>query len=337
MGAAASAVALLWVGGWGAPWVDGSLRALACAQGESSPVVTPAAASTPGEAAAAPPTAADAAFPPSGGADEPVGLRPGELQVAPPAARQEVAPPGAHQEAAPRASHQEVAPRASLQGPHTPPPPAVYPGLEVPPRTVPHRSGWNPWDHPETHGGHTHDGFFLRLALGLGGSGLRGRRDPDTGGGVTFSGLGLAGSIAVGGALSENLLLHGDLFFVSMVDAEVRGGIYDSVARDYGYDYDGDVSYLAPGAGVTYYLMPVNVYFSGSLGLANAVWERSDGERQTSRLGLALNLLVGKEWWVDPQWGIGAAAQLLLMRADDYHYDAVQALSVGVLFSATHN
>jgi len=88
---------------------------------------------------------------------------------------------------------------------------------------------------------------------------------------------------------------------------------------------------------LTYYLMPVNVYFSGAVGLSNAVWERSDGERQASRLGLALNLLVGKEWWVDPQWGIGAAAQLLLMRAGDYHYDSVQAMSVGLLFSATHN
>lgn len=175
------------------------------------------------------------------------------------------------------------------------------------------------------------------MALGLGGSALRGHQDPETHDGVVFSGFGLTGSIAVGGSLTENLMLHGDLFFASMVDAEVDGGIYDGAAREFGYGYDGDVSYLAPGIGMTYFFMPSNLYISAAVGLANAVWERSDGERQASRLGVALNLLFGKEWWVDPQWGIGAALQAMLMRAGDYHYRDVRALTLALLFSATYN
>jgi hypothetical protein len=49
-------------------------------------------------------------------------------------------------------------------------------------------------------------------------------------------------------------------------------------------------------------------------------------------------VLVGKEWWVGSDWGIGVAAQLLYMHVQDYTDDAgIDALAVNALFTATYN
>lgn len=231
------------------------------------------------------------------------------------------------------------APTNKAPGPETQSPqvssPPPYPVIGLQPKSMVRQGSWDPWEHAEVNDGRfRHTGFLLRLNLGIGAGWLQAERDPNTGGTVTFSGLGLAGSIALGGAVAPNLVLHGDLFFISILDAAVDGGIYD---RDPEFNYDGDVSILAPGLGLTYYLMPANFYLSGALGLANGVWERSDGERQSSRIGIAANLVLGKEWWVDPLWGLGLASQLTFMRAGDYHYRSIRALAVSLQFSATYN
>lgn len=192
---------------------------------------------------------------------------------------------------------------------------------------------WDPWAHPEAHA-RSHRGFFLRLGLGVGWGDLRGSHDPVTEDAATFSGLGLSGLIAVGGALTENLILHGDLYFSAILDADADGGTYGLVP---GYEYRGDITAFAPGIGLTYYVMPINLYLSGSLGLSQAVWERYDGERQASRFGIATQFVVGKEWWVDPLWGLGVALQGSFMTAGDAYYDRVRGLAFAVLFSATYN
>jgi len=197
---------------------------------------------------------------------------------------------------------------------------------------------WNPWDHPEQEGASTHDGFFLRLSLGLGGARVKGSSDPYDGSPVTFSGVDLGGSIAVGGSVLENFAVHADYFFANVFDASTKGGLYDSsLGRNLGFTYNGDVGMHALGAGVTYYFMPVNIYLAGSIGLAVTQWERSDGQRQSSRMGVAGQLIVGKEWWVEQQWGLGVALQCLLLTASDPYYERVRGGALNVLFSVTYN
>ena len=47
--------------------------------------------------------------------------------------------------------------------------------------------------------------------------------------------------------------------------------------------------------------------------------------------------LVGKEWWVGTDWGIGVAGQVLIVRASDDFLGDIGGLGFGVLFSATYN
>ncbi len=50
--------------------------------------------------------------------------------------------------------------------------------------------------------------------------------------------------------------------------------------------------------------------------------------------------MVGKEWWVTDNWGVGVAAELLLssMKDDPVVSDATySATTFGLLFSATYN
>jgi len=47
---------------------------------------------------------------------------------------------------------------------------------------------------------------------------------------------------------------------------------------------------------------------------------------------------VGKDWWVSENWGLGAAAQLLLGSAKDRNADANwSTAAVALMFTATYN
>ena len=92
------------------------------------------------------------------------------------------------------------------------------------------------------------------------------------------------------------------------------------------------------GLGVTYYIMPVDLFVSGSVGIGWLAFEDDAGQSKDTSAGIALDALIGKEWWVGSDWGIGVAAQLLYMHVKDYTDDAgMDAFAVNVLFTATYN
>ena len=303
--------------------------------------------------ASAPPTAPPPISPP-GGNPEPTGdTAPGRTDsptADTPAADAPAAPPRAEgaTEAEPPTA-EPLPPRASpkpatepatatpptpTSGPSEPPKPAyTYPPLGGTPEQQAEPGDWDPWDHPEALGGRNHKGFFLRLSLGPGGGSINGKQDASGVDDVAFSGLGMASDIAIGASIVPNLALHLDLFFSWVLDASGEGGPYDD--RD--YEFDGDVQLQGTGLGLTYHIMPINLYLSAAGGLGSVAWEQSEGTRSSTRLGFATNVLVGKEWWVDPQWGIGLAGQFIFISANDSLYDHVNAMSFNVLFSATYN
>jgi hypothetical protein len=61
------------------------------------------------------------------------------------------------------------------------------------------------------------------------------------------------------------------------------------------------------GGGVTYYLMPVNIFFSGSMGLGNfSIIDSNDNSNNVStQRGFSMQIKIGKEWWISKKWGIG--------------------------------
>jgi hypothetical protein len=143
--------------------------------------------------------------------------------------------------------------------------------------------------------GGTHDGFFLRLSSGIGGGRVSG--DNDTSG--KFTGATSQGSIAIGGVITDNLALHADVFVASLFNPTYENKNGTAVTLN---DLDITMRFGSVGVGVTYYIMPMNLYLCGSLGLAVASTEvrytrlgLTFTDTWESQTGFGLNLMVGKE------------------------------------------
>lgn len=167
-----------------------------------------------------------------------------------------------------------------------------------------------------------HTGFFLRLA---GGGGYVSTGEEDQGVDVNFSGFAGDFTIAIGGCVSENLALHGTFFGWSLSNPDVELGSFSAEA-------DGDLSMNGWGGGITYYVMPANVYLSGTLGAATLSASGDDFNDNTSDLGFAADFSVGKEWWVGNSWGLGLAGMFGFHTIED-----ATGYEVGLRFSATFN
>ncbi|HEY2732617.1 MAG TPA: hypothetical protein VGI70_01465, partial [Polyangiales bacterium] len=182
---------------------------------------------------------------------------------------------------------------------------------------------WDPWAHPMS-GRFAHEGFFLRLHLGPSFATVS---RPD----YRWSGLGLAMGLSIGGSIVENFALHLDFQSTLMPSPNQHAFGHNS-------DLNADIVFESMGLGATYYIMPVNVYISGSVGIGVLVFEGDDGQSKDTSAGLTLAGTVGKEWWMGSDWGLGIAGQVLFMRVNDYVDDAhMNALAFNLLFSATYN
>jgi len=182
-----------------------------------------------------------------------------------------------------------------------------------------------------------HDGFFLRFALGIGGASWS---EADTveaglGGDLEVSGVGSGLEIAIGATVTDNLAIHATLFGMGVSDPDVTVG-----GTALGKAENTTLTGRAIGVGLTYYLMPINVYLSGSIGVGSARFTFNSGKSDEIKIdtqdGYALDLIVGKEWWVSDQWGIGIAAQLVHMNVPDVDTTLV-GTGYHLMFSATYN
>lgn len=173
----------------------------------------------------------------------------------------------------------------------------------------------------------THDGFFLRLEPGL--AYARGTTIGDRD--ETLKGVGSHLSISIGGALTENLILAGNVFATatSEPDYEERG-----VDREVG---DLTAGFSGVGPQLTWYFMPANVYVSGTAGLGSLTIESDVGDSE-SVSGFATRLAVGKEWWVSNNWGLGLGGHAVFARTrQEDGGGRWRTWSFGVTFSATYN
>jgi hypothetical protein len=180
---------------------------------------------------------------------------------------------------------------------------------------------------------YTHDGFYLRLALGGGGGAT-------SGAGTKYSGGSFVFDSAFGGALTEHLILYGEFLFqgISKPSGDPKAGdptLAGSPVDNFGL-----------GAGVAYYFMPLNLYLSGSLLLQKVLLTKTYAavapagavsSKQFTNTGLGLNFMVGKEWWASDEWGLGVAAQIFLATAKDRDGTKWDSGALAVLFTATHN
>jgi len=177
----------------------------------------------------------------------------------------------------------------------------------------------------------THDGLYLRMGLGVGY--LRSSTNI-AGSDLKLSGTAFGLDFALGGAVTQDLIIFGEFAFLSVDSPTVTYGGVSGNANGVSFDHIGF------GPGIAYYIEPANVYLSGSL-IFGKLQTQQNGSNTVSGqtdMGLGANLLVGKEWWVSPQWGLGVALQFMLASNKDGADNATYStLGTSLSFSATFN
>jgi len=174
----------------------------------------------------------------------------------------------------------------------------------------------------------THDGFFLRLSAG---GGYAQTTIDDAFDRLKLSGASGDLNFAIGGAVGENLIVHGTLAGWSIDSPDVELNNLSGEARD------ASASLGGIGPGVTWYAMPANLYLSGSLLLTGFSID-GPGDNYESDPGVSIDLTVGKEWWVGNNWGLGLAGGVNIHSVpDDNSSENFNGTSFGLRFSATMN
>jgi hypothetical protein len=180
---------------------------------------------------------------------------------------------------------------------------------------------------------HIHNGLYLRMNAGYdirtSVSGRVGGLDTE------YLGSGLGLSFSGGYAVVRNLILFGTLTLDTTVDTSEKLDGFSTYSNV-------DLNLYGFGAGVAYYIEFVNIYVAAAaMGMkADVSPTDSSGQPMTlSRLGPGFELLVGKEWWISENWGVGAAFQILQawMPSADDPSQTMHGASWSLLFSATYN
>lgn len=172
-----------------------------------------------------------------------------------------------------------------------------------------------------------HDGFFLRLAGGLGPTSVE---SPVRGLTATLSGTSFLYSVAGGSAVAESFLVGGELWGLALSAPEV------SWAGRSGRAESASIALVGYGLHLTYYFMPANVYFTVVPSLAKAAITYG-GMTGESDHGFAIRLAVGKEWWASDDWGLGLSFQYARSSNGDGGGGTARTSCFGVAFSGTYN
>jgi hypothetical protein len=173
-------------------------------------------------------------------------------------------------------------------------------------------------------GGHRHEGFFIRPDFGYG-------YISSSGGEVTIARAAVLGTLHVGGSLAENLILGAAVY------AGGTGKSGSVLISGEAPPLSESATVLAGiGPELTYYLMPVNVYVSTTVGFTSLTVIPLGQSSGSGHGGFGGRVGVGKEWWVSQHWGLGLVghASESWNSVDGVSYST---WSLGAAFSATYN
>jgi hypothetical protein len=182
----------------------------------------------------------------------------------------------------------------------------------------------------------SHDGLFFRISggPGLAETGLdilvtaTGSPDPLDQGRLEYGGWSADYNLALGAVVYPNLAVHGNVFGWNIPSPTIR---YEDPTVIPDEDAEDPTSMIAFGVGATYYFMPVNFYISPTVGLGT-------GNKPDTETGLAVDLAVGREWWVGDAVGLGLAVSGGYHRLGlKFGQDNLTGLTFALRLSATLN
>jgi hypothetical protein len=208
---------------------------------------------------------------------------------------------------------------------YAPYPPPGYAPRYAPPPSLSRAAGYQ-----------THDGTYVRLHFG---GGYTAMNTTSNGQSLKISGGSVSIGLAVGGAIAENLIIYGTLTGTSISSPDVSVG-GSSLGPG-----SGSADIFGLGIGLAYYLEPLNLYLAGSLLASQIELDDSAGNQtDATDLGVGGEGIIGKEWWVSENWGLGVAGQVIVASMkgkDTLGTGATQPTwttsAFSVLFSATFN
>ena len=184
-------------------------------------------------------------------------------------------------------------------------------------------------------GYHRHKGFFLSMSAGPNFAGIT---DVSSGNfDYKFTGTGGQFDLKIGGAIKENLILH-----ATLTSNSLPGPIITSYGSTGKANNNLTIGEAMIGGGITYYIMPVNIFLSGSLGIGDFTLVDTKGDiNGTTERGVSMQLKVGKEWWVSRKWGLGVALTYgkttLTNGTGSSLEEQLNSSNIGILFNATLN
>ncbi|MET0793789.1 MAG: hypothetical protein ABW061_19880 [Polyangiaceae bacterium] len=158
---------------------------------------------------------------------------------------------------------------------------------------------------PAPPGVHFHDGFYLRLGLGLGFGGALISSDSKSIGDYSFGGGGGAFDLWVGGTPSRGLVLGAALSAVGVNSAKRK---VDELSIP--GDVNGSVGLL--GCFVDVFPDPATgLHFGGALGVGSGTAEVKGSGKKFSGAGLGLEAFGGYDFWVSSDWSLGGFARFI--------------------------
>jgi len=176
---------------------------------------------------------------------------------------------------------------------------------------------------------HRHLGFFLRLELG---ADYFHTTAPAGGETLSLEGPGATFGLLLGGAVTEDWILAGDVWgysALSLAGLKASGPTPANASS---------VQLMGVGLNVTHYFMPANIYISFSPSAVLLSGNDGHGSYGQTALGFGGRASVGKEWWVSDHWGFGLAVELAVgVNKDQGGVPTWTTFSGGLAFTATYN
>lgn len=183
---------------------------------------------------------------------------------------------------------------------------------------------------PYTPPAHEHKGVFVRAYLG---PAYFKSKASDASTEIAISGTGGAFGLAVGYAVTPNLIVYGELADDVAIGPTLEINGSSSTASD-----DISAGVVGFGVGVAYYFMPVNAYVSGTLSASQLSIQENGNETGDTETGPGLSIMAGKEWWVGQNLGVGVAAQAFFGSQPERNSDVSWTTSAfALVLSASYN